>query len=288
MKQEIVDHGDPRKYYAAIPNLVMKLGLNPYELALYVHMKKAAGDDGVCFKSRATLAKESGMSAGMVTKARQTLAMPRKELGNKPLIHVKEETNKEGGKPRCIITITDIWPINMQQFTTSPHDVEVNHKVTTCQSTSPHDAQGHHTTSQGHTAATKNNPEEEPVKKNPEETVFEFWKLHLDHPKSVFDDKRRKAVRARLREGHSVDDLILAVRGCKLTPHNMGQNERQTVYDDIELICRDTTHVERFIATAQGTNGNGNGYKPTASTRRVDQIKSNLEFIRSGGRAVNS
>jgi len=97
--------------------------------------------------------------------------------------------------------------------------------------------------------------------------VFRFWQEHLNHPKAVFDSKRRKAVNARLREGHSVDDLITAVRGCKLSPHHMGQNEQQAVYDDLELICRDTTHVERFIARAESPNGNG--YQPSSKASRT-------------------
>lgn len=169
MKQEIVDHGDPRSYFAAIPKIVLKLGLNPYEMALYVHLKEAAGDKGACFKSRATLAKECGMSPGMVTKARQALEMPRKELSGQPLIHVKEELNKEGGKPRCIVTITDIWLVNMQRFTTSCGDVAASSTgLTTSQSdsaTSHHTDQRHTATSQGHTVTTKKSKEEEPIKK---------------------------------------------------------------------------------------------------------------------------
>lgn len=178
MKQEIVDHGDPRKYYAAIPRIVLKLGLKPFELALYVHLKDAAGDKGVCFKSRATLAKESGMSSGMVTKARQALEKHYPELGDKPLIHVKEEINKEGGKPRCIITITDVWLVNMQRFTTSPHDVAASSTgLTTSQSdsaTSPRDGQRHTATPQGHTVAPNNSKEEEHTKKNTEEKSRDF------------------------------------------------------------------------------------------------------------------
>lgn len=119
-------------------------------------------------------------------------------------------------------------------------------------------------------------PSEEPLVEPPAELrVFQFWKEHLNHPKAHFDDKRRKAVVARLRAGYSVDDLILAVRGCKLTPHNMGQNERQEIYDDLELICRDTSRVERFMARA----ANGNGHHPPS--RNVANIQAGLEYLDS-------
>lgn len=132
-------------------------------------------------------------------------------------------------------------------------------------------------------------PSEEPLVEPPAELrVFQFWQEHLDHPKAHFDDKRRKAVAARLRAGYSVDDLILAVRGCKLTPHNMGDNERNTVFDDIELICRDTSHVERFIARAE-LGENGNGHKPkTASERNVANLKASLARFQGRGGPDNS
>jgi hypothetical protein len=80
--------------------------------------------------------------------------------------------------------------------------------------------------------------------------VFEHWQQVLDHPKAVFAGKRERAVRARLKEGRSVEDLKLAIDGCAKTPHNLGQNDRGERYDDLELICRDDSNVERFIRNA--------------------------------------
>ena len=141
-------------------------------------------------------------------------------------------------------------------------------------------------------AAMAPDPSIEPLEEPPVEPsmrVFGFWKEHLAHPRAHFDDKRRKAVSARLRDGYSADDLILAVRGCRLSPHNMGDNDRQEIYDDLELICRDTSHVERFIARAEvGTNGNGNGRPKTQSERNVANIQSAMDIIRSRTRQDNS
>src|SRR5688500_7622307 len=174
-KHSVLDDGDLRKYYAAIPHLVLEIGLNPYELALYVHFKKAAGDKGgACWKSRATIARESGMSSGMVTKARQALEVPRPELNGKPLIVVTEEPSKSGGKPTCRVTITDVWAVNMSKCSTSHHDgasTQDQHTTTTSPgdgapvSTSPHDQRRHHTS----LATSPHVPKEEPLKKNQEE-----------------------------------------------------------------------------------------------------------------------
>lgn len=98
--------------------------------------------------------------------------------------------------------------------------------------------------------------------------VFAFWQEHMTHPKAVFDEARERKITSRLKDGYSADDLIAAIKGCKLTPYNMGQNERNEVYDTIDLICRDAAHVDRFMAAANAQNG----HKPPTQTIR-DQIQ---------------
>jgi|SRR6185369_16536911 len=170
-KHSVTDDGDLRKYYAAIPKIVLQLGLNPFELALYVHFKEAAGDKGgVCWKSRATIAKESGMSVGMVTKARTALEMPRPEFNGRSLITVTEEPSKTGGKPTCRIAITDIWAVNMSKFSTSPHDIATSHSDGEALATSPHGRRRHHTP----LATSPHALKEEPLKKNKEESKRDF------------------------------------------------------------------------------------------------------------------
>lgn len=81
-------------------------------------------------------------------------------------------------------------------------------------------------------------------------TVFAHWQQVHGHPTAKLGDtksKRYKAIAGRLRDGYSVEQLKAAVDGCKRSPHHMGENERATVYDDIELICRDAAHVDKFI-----------------------------------------
>lgn len=85
------------------------------------------------------------------------------------------------------------------------------------------------------------------------EEVFDYWQVKMNHPQSKLDAKRRKAISGRLQDGYSVGDLCRAVDGCKLSPHHMGQNTSNTVYDDIELICRDGTKVDGFIARIRST-----------------------------------
>jgi uncharacterized protein YdaU (DUF1376 family) len=76
--------------------------------------------------------------------------------------------------------------------------------------------------------------------------VFDFWILTMDKSKCGLSPKRKKAITARLKDGYSVDDIKQAIIGCSLIPHNMGQNDRNTAYNDIELICRSPENLERF------------------------------------------
>lgn len=112
-RHSVTDKGDARKYFTVIPNVVYSLNLTPHELALYNLLKRTAGEGGTCWKSTATLAKEANMSAGSVSNAKDNLCKPRAGIGNEPLITVTEEKNEKGGKPRHIITMTDVWPYNV-------------------------------------------------------------------------------------------------------------------------------------------------------------------------------
>lgn len=77
----------------------------------------------------------------------------------------------------------------------------------------------------------------------PVERIFEHWRSVFGHPKAQLDAKRRKVIAAGLRS-YDEATLCAALSGYKHSPHHMGQNERRTVYDDITLLLRDSTHIE--------------------------------------------
>lgn len=80
------------------------------------------------------------------------------------------------------------------------------------------------------------------------EEIFEYWRSELGkNGQAKFDTKRRAAVERMLRD-NSVDFIKQAIRGIKQSPHNMGENDRHTVFDDIELICRSQSNLERFAS----------------------------------------
>jgi hypothetical protein len=80
--------------------------------------------------------------------------------------------------------------------------------------------------------------------------VFDHWRTLLNHPTAKLDDKRRRTIRAALKAGYGVDQLLTAIDGCANSPWHMGKNDRQTVFDGLELILRDAAHIDKFIRLA--------------------------------------
>ena len=108
-------------------------------------------------------------------------------------------------------------------------------------------------------------------------TVFDTWKEVMGHRQARLTAKRERLIRARFREGYTVDDLLEAIRGCKASAWHMGANDNGQVYDDIELICRDGGKVEAFQRRLK-TPANGRGAKVSAAKIR----DAALERMRDG------
>jgi hypothetical protein len=80
--------------------------------------------------------------------------------------------------------------------------------------------------------------------------IFEHWKIVWNHPRAALDMKRTVVIRRALK-GYSPQDLCTSISGYKNSPHHTGQNDRQTVYDDIGLLLRDSAHIDAGIRFAE-------------------------------------
>ena len=98
------------RFWTQLPNLIFEMGLSTNAIALYAAIKRSAGssDGGQCTRSTRTLARNTGMSASSVVRAKRELA----SLG---LIHIKEVATGRGYKAHHI-TARDIWPANNAFF----------------------------------------------------------------------------------------------------------------------------------------------------------------------------
>lgn len=115
---KITDRGAWR-HYTIIPNIVFEMGLSPYALALYAHIKRIAGEDGDCWASSRALAAKSSMSLGKVSDAKR-------ELERAGLIEIELVEGGQHGSYHNI-EIVDLWDKNADHFRPksperSPHE----------------------------------------------------------------------------------------------------------------------------------------------------------------------
>ena len=162
---DVRDEGSLRRYRTEIPNTVIK-GERSEDLSyharwLYVYLKSVAGDSGMCYQGTRTIVEGSGLSAGKITECKR-------QLEDAGLIR-REAPREHDGVPGTAdrITIVDIWPENMREFSHSPNEQPRSPDEHPC---SPHEqsrSSHEHPRSRGE---TKKEPfKKEPKKKEPRE-----------------------------------------------------------------------------------------------------------------------
>lgn len=67
------------------------------------------------------------------------------------------------------------------------------------------------------------------------------------HPKPTSKSKEWILIKARLNEGHPVDNLCLAIDGCHRSSWHQGLNKDNRKFDGLELIMRTGSKVQQFI-----------------------------------------
>lgn len=82
------------------------------------------------------------------------------------------------------------------------------------------------------------------------QSIFQHWQTVMNHPRAKFDKKRQYKIEQALKLDYGAAELKQAIDGCAKTPYNMGKNDQGQRYDDLELIFRDASHIERFISNA--------------------------------------
>lgn len=106
---------------------------------------------------------------------------------------------------------------------------------------------------------------------DPVQRVFDHWKRVMNHPASHLDAKRRGVIQDRMKEGYTADHLMLAIDGCAKSAWHMGQNDKSKVYDSLDLICRDASKVDGFMADARRKAA------PAPASRNDDDIQGYLQ-----------
>ena len=103
---------------------------------------------------------------------------------------------------------------------------------------------------------------------------------------------RRDLIRQRLRDGYEAPVQCLAIDGMFQCPHNLGENDRNTKYLDLEIalrVNRQVNNLERFAEIATGDRSGPGSYRdPRAprrgavEARRVTTGEQTIEILRRG------
>lgn len=100
--------------------------------------------------------------------------------------------------------------------------------------------------------------------------IFEYWCLVMQKSSAAkFTADRKRAVKARLKEGYTIEHIKQAIDGCSRSDFHMGRDGKNTTkFDDLELICRSGSQLEKFalnIGAGSMTSGILNGYQEFVS-----------------------
>lgn len=109
------------KYFEFLP-IIYCLGLIPTAVALYGLYKTVCGDLLTRSCSNKKLTEILGISVKTLIKSRRELEEAKKVLGDKRLINVSSNFDKNGGKTTSTVNIVDIWDENFMYFLNKDKD----------------------------------------------------------------------------------------------------------------------------------------------------------------------
>jgi len=83
--------------------------------------------------------------------------------------------------------------------------------------------------------------------------VIAHYQTH--HERAKPGAKEHRLITDRLKDGYSVSDLCAAIDGNHRDPHCCGQNVQGKTYHRLELIMRDSDHINEYMTAPVGGNG---------------------------------
>jgi DNA-binding MarR family transcriptional regulator len=210
----------------------LKQPLRGFQKAVLIVLAYHADDAGKCWPGIALLATECGISRSSVTRHIHSLEDAK--------LLSKESRRDAKGYRRSNVYQLDV-----------AHSVNSLHRDNQCRDIQPSGLESLSVSlTQAKVSRCHGNIIEQSLEPSKEQSdvsqIFAYWQTALGHPKAKLDEKRRRKIKQALKS-YSVEDLCLAVDGCKASSWNMGDNPEKRIYDSIDLIFRDAEHIERFM-----------------------------------------
>jgi Helix-turn-helix domain len=110
-KMKVYDESSEKKYFTIIPNYILNHS-TLYDREVYIQMKRITGEDGECWTSRETLAKQCGISVRRLDKSIQYL------LDHDWIRHsgTKKINTRGGAQVVNTYKVVDLWKKNMDFY----------------------------------------------------------------------------------------------------------------------------------------------------------------------------
>lgn len=100
--------------------------------------------------------------------------------------------------------------------------------------------------------------------------IFSYWQKTMNLSRSKFTDGRKQKIKTRLDEGYTINDIKKAIDGCRASIYHMGENDNNTIYNDLTLICRTGEKLEWFIQKTK--------IAPTEESEKYPYDSSKLDY----------
>jgi hypothetical protein len=96
--------------------------------------------------------------------------------------------------------------------------------------------------------------------------IFDYWCSVMNKRGTAkFTEDRKRAVKARMKEGYTAAHIMQAIDGCSRSDFHMARDGKNTtVYDDLAMICKSGSQLEKLamnIGAGSMTSGILNGYQ---------------------------
>ncbi len=247
--------------FVILPAEIMKLAptIGPAAVLVYAVLAQHADEDGVCWPSVRRVAEMSGMSTSTI---RRSL----KALTSNSVLAVEVRSDRMGQSSniyRLLITQEPPYENDRGGLSNLPHP-PVKSTSPPCQKRKGPPVKSDRGTipiEQEPVESDSKNENQRTRKAAPSMSVSEVWEYYrTKRPKvRVLGDDVEKNIKARLKK-FTVEEICRAIDGNFRSPYHCGQNDRQTEYHELELIVRNDTKVNMFLAVPE--NG-----QPVLSTK---------------------
>lgn len=113
-----IEESIPDHYFRTeIPNIIFELGLTPYELSVYAHLKRIAGDTGKCWRTLKSLSSICGIKETKLRECLHSLSTNNfSSLLKYPLITITSRKRVDGSQESNLISINSVWGVNGSYF----------------------------------------------------------------------------------------------------------------------------------------------------------------------------